>query len=255
VRLVRVRAGGHDRWGRIDADRVVLLDGSLADGFRDTVESVRLDGTALLAPVQPSKIVALASNYASHAAEMGKPIPTEPKLFLKAPSALIGPGAPILIPPRTTRVDPEGELALVIGRRLSRPSPQEALDAIWGYTCLNDVTCRDFQKADGVFTRAKGFDTFCPVGPWVETELDPSDLLVQTIVNGKVRASGRTSEMIFNLAEQLCAIASVMTLLPGDVVSTGTPPGVSPIQAGDVVEVLIEGIGRLSNPVEDRDDR
>ena len=186
---------------------------------------------------------------------MGKPVPQVPRLFLKPPSAVIGPDVAIEIPPGTERVDPEGELACVIGATLSRATEAECLDAVFGYTCLNDVTCRDFQRADGLFTRAKGFDTFCPIGPWIETELSPDDLSVATEVSGTPRAAGRTSDMVFSTGRLLAFISSVMTLNPGDVVTTGTPPGVAPIHHGDEVHVVIEGIGTLTNPVVNRSDR
>jgi len=227
----------------------------VAEGFREAGAPLRADAVRLMAPVTPTKIVAVGSNYPKHAAEMGKEVPEVPRLFLKPPSALIGPGAPILVPPVTVRVDPEGELAAVIGTRLFRATPEEAMAGVLGYTCLNDVTCRDFQRQDGLFTRAKGFDTFCPVGPWVVTGLDPLDLEIRTVVNGEVRARGRTSEMFFPLPTLLAFITQVMTLEPGDVVSTGTPPGVAPIHAGDRVAVEIEGIGILENPVRNREDR
>ena len=174
---------------------------------------------------------------------------------MKPPSSIVGPGAAIQIPPGTTRVDPEGELAVVIGARMSRVSPADAMLGIRGYTILNDVTCRDFQKDDGLFARAKGFDTFCPIGPWIETDLDPANLGIRTTVNGEVRGDGRTSDMYFPIADLLSFISKVMTLEPGDVVATGTPPGVAPIVAGDYVSVWIEGIGMLENPVVDREDR
>jgi len=255
VKYVRVLAAGIPLWGRLHGDEAVLLDAAPWEGGTPTGERVEHAGVHLLAPVTPSKIVAVGSNYPKHAAEMGKQVPSVPRIFLEAPSAVIAPGEAIEIPPETTRVDPEGELAVVIGRRLRRAAPDDVPAAIFGYTCLNDVTCRDFQKSDGLFTRAKGFDTFCPVGPWIETEIDASDLEIRTVVNGEVRGDGRTSEMFFGVPALLAFISRIMTLYPGDVVSTGTPPGVAPITAGDQVSVTIEGIGTLSNPVVDREDR
>jgi 2-keto-4-pentenoate hydratase/2-oxohepta-3-ene-1,7-dioic acid hydratase in catechol pathway len=255
VRIVRFedRFGRH--WGRLDGDSVVALEGPPWPVALETKRREPLSRVHLLAPVNPSKIVAVASNYPKHAAEMGKDVPTTPRIFLKPPSAIIGPGVPIQIPPETTRVDPEGELAVVIGARMARVSAADALKGVLGYTVLNDVTCRDFQKADGLFARAKGFDTFCPIGPWIETHLDPSDLALRTIVNDEVRGDGRTSDMYFKVAELLAFVSNVMTLEPGDVLSTGTPPGVAPIVAGDQVAVFIEGIGTLENPVVNREDR
>ncbi len=209
----------------------------------------------LLAPVEPGKIVGIGSNYRDHAVEMGRPVPTEPRIFLKAPSALVGPDERIEIPPRTTRVDHEAELGVVIGRRCRRVSAADALDYVFGYTCVNDVTARDFQKADGVFARAKGFDTFCPVGPAVVTGLDPRALRVRCTVNGEVRQDGTTADMVFDIATLIAYVSSVMTLEPGDLLTTGTPAGVGPLVAGDQVVVDIEGIGPLANSVVDRDDR
>lgn len=209
----------------------------------------------LLLPVAPGKIIGIGSNYRDHAAEMGKPVPEEPKLFLKATSSLLGPDERIEIPPRTTRVDHEAELGVVIGRRCRRVSEADALDYVFGYTCVNDVTARDFQRADGVFARAKGFDTFCPVGPAVVTGLDPRSLSVRCLVNEQVRQQGTTADMVFGIAALVSYVSQVMTLEPGDLIATGTPAGVGPLVAGDRVVIEIEGIGLLANPVVDRDDR
>ena len=204
----------------------------------------------LLAPVQPSKIVCVGRNYREHAAELGNAMPAEPLLFLKAPSSLIGHGGIIELPTASNRVEHEGELAVVIGRRAWRVSDAEnPLDYVLGYTCANDVTARDLQRKDVQFTRAKSFDTFCPVGPYVETELDPLDLQVETRVNGELRQRGRTSEMAFSVPFLIRYISHIMTLEPGDVISTGTPAGVGPLTDGDTVEVEVEGIGTLRNPV------
>lgn len=202
-----------------------------------------------------TKIVAIGSNYRDHAAEMGKPVPSSPKIFLKAPSAVIGDGQAIVIPPRTVRVDHEAELAVVIGERASRVPRRSALDVVAGYTLCNDVTARDFQKEDGVFTRAKGFDTFCPLGPALVSGLDPGNLGIRCLVNGVVRQQSRTDQMVFDVATLIVFVSDIMTLMPGDVISTGTPAGVGPLVPGDVVVVEIEGIGRLTNPVVARDDR
>ena len=205
----------------------------------------------LLAPVEPSKVVCVGRNYAAHAAELGNEVPTEPLLFLKPPSAIIGTDEPIVLPSYSRRVDYEGELALVIGRRCSHLSDSDdPLSYLFGYTCLNDVSARDLQKSDVQFTRAKGFDTFCPVGPHIETQLDVSDVLVETRVNGALRQSGRTSLMIYPVPFLVRYISRMMTLLPGDVIATGTPAGVGPLAAGDVVEVSVAGVGVLRNPVQ-----
>lgn len=197
----------------------------------------------------PSKIIGIGSNYRRHAEEMGKPIPAVPKIFLVAPTALIGPGQAIEIPPGTERVDHEAELGVVIGRRACRVSVADALSHVRGYTCVNDVTARDFQRADKVFGRAKGFDTFCPAGPRIVEDLDPSDLRVRCRVDGELRQDGRTSDMIFDVPTLVSFVSHVMTLLPGDLICTGTPSGVGPLEPGQVVEVEVEGIGVLSNPV------
>lgn len=202
-----------------------------------------------------TKIVAIGSNYRDHAAEMGKPVPTIPKIFLKAPSAVIYDGEPIVIPPRTRRVDHEAELAVVIGQRATRVPRDSAFEVIAGYTICNDVTARDFQKEDGVFARAKGFDSFCPLGPVMVSGIDPGNLEISCTVNGVVRQSSRTDQLVFDIATLIAFVSDIMTLLPGDVISTGTPAGVGPLQPGDVVSVLIEGIGALTNPVIGRDDR
>jgi 2-keto-4-pentenoate hydratase/2-oxohepta-3-ene-1,7-dioic acid hydratase in catechol pathway len=209
----------------------------------------------LLAPVEPGKIVCIGSNYRDHAAEMGKPVPDRPKIFLKPPSSVVGPEERIEIPPLTTRVDHEAELGVVIGRRCRRVSPADALDYVFGYTCVNDVTARDFQKEDGVFARAKGFDSFCPVGPAVVSGLDPARLRVTARVNDGLRQDGTTADMVFDVAALVSFVSKIMTLEPGDLLSTGTPAGVGPLVAGDRVVIEVEGVGALGNPVVDRDDR
>jgi 2-keto-4-pentenoate hydratase/2-oxohepta-3-ene-1,7-dioic acid hydratase in catechol pathway len=205
----------------------------------------------LLAPVDPGKIVCVGRNYVAHAAEFGHEVPKEPLIFLKPPSAMIGPGEPIVLTPQSQRVEHEGELALVVGRRCSHlRDSDDALAYLLGYSCLNDVTARDLQKSDVQFTRAKGFDTFCPLGPHIETQLDPSDLLVETHVNGVLRQSGRTSLLVYPVAFLVRWISRVMTLNPGDVIATGTPAGVGPLVAGDIVDVSVSGVGVLRNPVQ-----
>ena len=206
--------------------------------------------TRLVAPVEPSKVVCVGRNYAAHAAELGNVVPKEPLLFLKVPSAIIGPDEPIVLPPYSQRVEHEGELAVIVGRRCAHlGDTDDPLSYLFGYTCLNDVTARDLQKSDVQFARAKGFDTFCPIGPHIETHLDPSDVLVETHVNGARRQSGSTSLMIYPVAFLVRYISRMMTLLPGDVIATGTPAGVGPLIAGDVVEVRVAGVGVLRNPV------
>jgi 2-keto-4-pentenoate hydratase/2-oxohepta-3-ene-1,7-dioic acid hydratase in catechol pathway len=208
-----------------------------------------LANVELLPPVQPSKIVCVGRNYAAHAAEHNAEVPSEPMTFLKPPSALIGPGVAIELPANAGRIDHEAELVIVIGRRIRHATRENALDAVLGYTCANDVSARDYQKKDGQWGRAKGFDTFCPLGPWIVTDLDPSDLAIRCTVNDAVQQDSRTSNMVFDVPALITFISSVMTLEPGDIILTGTPAGVSPLSSGDVVRVEIEGIGTLENPI------
>lgn len=211
-----------------------------------------LSRARLMAPAVASKIVCIGRNYREHAAELGNEVPKEPLLFLKAPSAVIAPGEAIRIPALSQRVDYEGELAVVVGKRATRIGEEEDVRPyIRGYTIVNDVTARDLQKSDGQWSRAKGFDTFCPMGPLVTDEIDPeAGLTVTTRLNGEVKQHGTTRDLIFSVAVLMRHISAAMTLLPGDVIPTGTPAGVGPMQAGDVVEVSVEGIGTLRNPVE-----
>jgi 2-keto-4-pentenoate hydratase/2-oxohepta-3-ene-1,7-dioic acid hydratase in catechol pathway len=204
---------------------------------------------AVLAPVVPSKIVCVGLNYKDHAAEQGKPLPAEPLLFLKPSTAVVGPGDSIELPPGVGRVDHEAELAVVIGRRATRVAEADALAYVLGLTCMNDVTARDLQKKDGRYTRAKGFDTFAPLGPCIALDLAPDDLRVTGTVNGLVRQDSRTRELIFPVARLISTISHIMTLLPGDVVSTGTPAGIGPLHPGDEVVVAVEGVGTLRNTV------
>jgi len=215
-----------------------------------TGKSFELANVKPIAPVTPSKIVCVGRNYAAHAAELGNEVPKEPLIFLKPPSSIIGSGDPIMLPKYSNKVEHEGELGLVVGRKASHLSDNEdALSYLCGYTCVNDVTARDLQKGDVQFTRAKGFDTFCPVGPHIETDLNPADVLVECRVNGATRQTGKTSLMIFPIEFIVRWISRMMTLEPGDLIATGTPAGVGPLAAGDITEVSVEGIGVLSNPV------
>jgi 2-keto-4-pentenoate hydratase/2-oxohepta-3-ene-1,7-dioic acid hydratase in catechol pathway len=220
----------------------------------ESFEAVPLGSATLLAPVTPSKIVCIGRNYRDHAAELGNEVPKEPLLFLKPPSSLLAPGGNIEIPPQSSRVDFEGELAIVIGRRASRlAAGEDVRPYIRGYTVVNDVTARDLQRADGQWTRGKGFDTFCPAGPIVSDEIDPgSGLTVETRLNGSVKQHGNTLDLIFPVDFLLRYITAAMTLFPGDLIPTGTPAGVAPLQSGDVVEVEVEGLGILRNPVSAR---
>jgi len=238
------------RYGLIEGENVVEIAGLPWSQWTRGGHSSRLADVRLLAPVEPSKIVCVGRNYAAHAAEFGNEVPKEPLIFLKPSTSIVGPEEPVVLTKYSKQVEHEGELALVIARRCSHlRDPEDALSYLLGYTCLNDVTARDLQKSDVQFTRGKGFDTFCPVGPHIETDLDPSSLLVETRVNGAIRQSGKTSLMIYSAPFLVRWISRMMTLLPGDVIATGTPAGVGPLAADDTVEVAVSGIGVLRNPV------
>jgi 2-keto-4-pentenoate hydratase/2-oxohepta-3-ene-1,7-dioic acid hydratase in catechol pathway len=214
--------------------------------------SIPFSTATLVAPVTPSKIICVGRNYKEHAAELGNKIPDEPLLFLKPPSAIIGNDDCIALPPASQQVEHEGELGVVIRKRAHKLSADDdPLHYVLGYTCVNDVTARDLQRKDVQFTRAKSFDTFCPVGPWIETDLDPLNLVVKTRVNGIEKQSGHTADMAFSVPFLIGYIANIMTLFPGDLIVTGTPAGVSPLKQGDIVEVEIDGIGILQNSVSD----
>jgi len=249
MRVCRFRHAGRDRYGEVDGPLVRPLSaapwaGGLADG-----KPVPLAEIQLLAPVEPSKVVCVGRNYRAHAKELGNEVPATPLLFLKPSTSVIGPQEAIRCPEQSREVHHEAELAVVMGRTLSRASAVEARQAVFGYACLNDVTARDIQREEKQFTRAKGFDTFCPIGPVVETALDPLDLSIVCRVNGAERQRGHTRDMVVDPFALVAFISSVMTLLPGDVVATGTPEGVGAIQRGEWVEVEIPGIGVLRNPV------
>src|SRR5580698_2487967 len=237
-------------YGLLEGDRVRDVTGPPWSAWSHGSRSRPAAEVGLLAPVEPGKIVCVGRNYAAHAAELGNEVPKEPLIFLKPSSAIIGPGEPIVLTPQSQRVEHEGELALIVGRRCSQlKDSEDALSYLLGYSCLNDVTARDLQKSDVQFTRAKGFDTFCPVGPHIETQLDPRDVLVEARVNGAVRQSGTTSQMVYPVEFLIRWISRMMTLIPGDVIATGTPAGVGPLTPGDTVEVSVAGIGVLHNPV------
>lgn len=244
-------------YGVIEGDRVrPLEDGSLFGKvlgetvWHSDAAEIPLSELKLVAPVAPSKIICVGRNYTEHAAELGNPMPTEPLLFLKAPSAIIGHEDSIELPPASKQVEHEGELAVVIGRTARRLGPgDDPLRYVMGYSCLNDVTARDLQRKDVQFTRGKSFDTFCPVGPVIETDLNPLDVEVTTRVNRQVKQRGRTGAMAFPVPLLIRYISQVMTLYPGDLIATGTPAGVSALSAGDTVEVEVEGIGTLRNRV------
>ena len=251
-----VVSGDLDEYGQLGEDAVVaeLQGDPLYAGITPTGREAKLSDVRLLAPVLPrSKVVAVGKNYAAHAAEMGSEVPEEPLLFMKPNTSVIGPGDAIAYPKQTENLHFEGELAVVIGRICRDVPAAQATDVIFGYTIANDVTARDLQRKDVQFTRAKGFDTFCPLGPWIETDLDPHDFSegrrIQTYLNGDLKQDGTTADLIFDIPTLVEHISSVMTLLPGDVILTGTPEGVGPRQVGDEVEISIAGIGALTTPV------
>ncbi len=254
MKICRFSLERQTSWGILKDDLIYPFENlNFDDNFFDFINSgkfIKKSGENFLPPVTPSKIVCVGRNYAEHAAELGNAIPKEPLLFLKAPSSLITDGDVITIPPQSRRVEHEGELAIVISRNCKNLTENDnPFDYIFGYTCLNDVTARDLQQQDVQFTRAKSFDTFCPIGAWIETELDVSDLHVITKVNGVTKQDGRTSQMVFSVPFLVRYISNQMTLLAGDVIATGTPSGVSKLENGDVCEVEIEGIGTLKNSV------
>jgi 2-keto-4-pentenoate hydratase/2-oxohepta-3-ene-1,7-dioic acid hydratase in catechol pathway len=250
MRLVRFAIGEQVRCGIVEGDRVRELLRPYCEGLTAMKTTHALAGLALLAPTRPSKMLCVGLNYRDHAAEMGKPIPDEPVLFMKPTSALAGPGQPIVYPKGVGRVDYEAELAVVVGRRCRGVPLEEAGECILGYTCFNDVTARDLQAKDGQWTRAKGFDTFGVVGPWIET--DPGDvdhLAITCRVNGQVRQQSNTDQLIFHSRHLVAWASRIMTLEPGDVIATGTPAGIGPLDPCDEVQVEVEGIGVLANPV------
>ncbi|CAN5576440.1 fumarylacetoacetate hydrolase family protein [soil metagenome] len=246
MKICRFLHDGQVGVGIVEGDEIWVCDGEL----QKTEVLWYADEVTMLPPVAPSKIVCVGRNYAEHAAELGNEVPKSPLLFLKAPSAIIGNGDAVVIPEQSGQVEHEAELAIVIGHRAKDIGDEDdALKYILGYTCLNDVTARDIQRADVQFTRGKSFDTFCPIGPVLETDIDVSDVRVTCSVNGEVRQDGRTSQMIFPVPFLVRFISRQMTLMPGDVIATGTPSGVSKMNAGDVCDVTIEKIGTLTNPI------
>jgi len=241
--------GGPAQYGWAEAGRAGRLDGDLFGAYRREDLGANLSDLKLLAPLVPGKIVCVARNYVAHALEHGAEVPEVPLLFLKPPSAVIGPGQAIVLPPQSDRVEHEAELAVVIGRRARDVTPEQAGAHILGYTVANDVTARDLQQRDGQWTRAKGFDTFCPLGPWIETTADPSDLRIVCRVNGVIRQMASTQDMVFSVPQLVAYISGVMTLEPGDVILSGTPEGVGRLADGDEVEIEIQEIGLLHNEV------
>lgn len=253
ARIVRFAHDDGPRYGVIDGTEVAVIEPHPFVASRPTGERIPIEGLTLLAPVIPTKIIAVGRNYRAHAAELGGEVPDEPLLFLKPTSAVIGPGEPIRLPvDRSSEVHHEAELAVVIGALLQRVTREQAQTGILGYTAANDVTARDLQRSEEQWFRAKGFDSFCPLGPAIATDIDPSDLRIRCLVDGQVRQDGRTSQLVFDVPGLVAEISQVVTLLPGDVVLTGTPAGVGPLVAGSTVSVEVEGVGTLENPVVDR---
>lgn len=237
------------RFGIVDGEIIVVLDAEPYAGIKAGKGRVPLEEATLLAPVTPSKIVCVGLNDRLHAVEMEKTIPGEPRIFIKPSTTLIGPEDPIVLPNFSHLVEHEAELGVVIAKTCTRLQPDHAWNHVLGYTCVNDVTARDLQRRDGHYTRAKGFDTFCPVGPWIETGLHPKNLSVRARVNGQLRQDGHSRNMIHDVAHLIAYVSNIMTLLPGDVLSTGTYAGTGPLLAGDEVEIEVEGVGILRNPV------
>jgi 2-keto-4-pentenoate hydratase/2-oxohepta-3-ene-1,7-dioic acid hydratase in catechol pathway len=249
MHIYRVEHNGASVFARQDASELLLLSAAPWASGEPTGERIALASAKLLAPVEPSKIVCVGRNYRAHAQELGNQVPTEPLLFLKPNSSLLAPSGAIVLPSTSQRVEHEAEIGVVIGKRLKQVSPDEALQGVFGITPVNDVTARDIQKREVQFTRAKGFDTFCPVGPAVVTAVDVQNLEVIGRVNGEQRQRGKATQMVFDIATLLSFISHIMTLEPGDLVSTGTPEGVGPLLTGDTVEVEIPGVGVLKNSV------
>ena len=249
MKIVRYSDGNLVRWGVLEEDSIREMDGDPFGHFHLTSKAKRLQEVKLLAPCAPSKIVALGLNYRDHAEEVKMGLPKEPLLFIKPSTSVIGPGEAIVYPKMSKRVDYEAELAVII-RRVAKAIPEErASEYILGYTCFNDVTARDLQPKDGQWTKAKGFDTFAPMGPWIVTDINPHHLEISSYLNGERRQHSNTENLIFDPYQLVSCISHIMTLLPGDVIATGTPSGIGSMAIGDKIDILIEGIGALSNTV------
>ena len=250
MRIVRYQQKNQPpRYGWVFEENIGEIEGSIYEEYRRHEATIPIADVKLLTPCLPSKIVCVGRNYAEHAKELGNEIPKLPLIFLKPPSSIINPGEAIILPPQSQQVEHEAELVVVMGKRGRNLTVENVRSHILGYTIGNDITARDLQKTDGQWTRAKGFDTFCCFGPWIETDFDISDALITCKVSGQPRQMSSTRDMIFSVSNILAFISSIMTLEPGDIIFTGTPSGVGPLKAGDEVVVEIEGLGRLSNPV------
>lgn len=256
MRIARFTVADQIAYGVVDGDlddveslSVIAINGHPFAPFELTSARFAMKDVRLLPPVLPNKLIGIGKNYADHAREMGGEPPTTPVMFLKPSTAVIGPGESVVLPPQSQQVEFEGEIAVVIGRLARDVPPERVAEVILGYTCANDVTARDLQRGDGQWTRAKGFDTFCPLGPWIATEVDPTALDVHTEVNGQPRQSAPVSAMVHSITDLVVFVSSVMTLIPGDVILTGTPAGVGPLADGDRVSVSVSGVGRLDHTV------
>jgi 2-keto-4-pentenoate hydratase/2-oxohepta-3-ene-1,7-dioic acid hydratase in catechol pathway len=250
VKVARFSNGAEPRFGIVDGPELVVLKGHpLVSGYQTTNERIPLKEVKLLAPTIPSKIVCIGKNFADHAAEIGEEVTVEPLIFFKPSSSIIGHGDAIVIPPQSKQVELEAELCLVIGKLAKNVSVDKALEYLWGVTIANDVTARDLQFGDGQWARSKGFDTFCPLGPWVETEFVPDGQVIESRINGEIRQNVAITEMVHKIPQIISYVSKNMSLLPGDIILTGSPAGISVINAGDLIECEIEGIGILSNPV------
>jgi 2-keto-4-pentenoate hydratase/2-oxohepta-3-ene-1,7-dioic acid hydratase in catechol pathway len=246
ARFARIRTPHGDRFAKLDGERALVLDQAPWEDGRATSEALPLAESALLCPVESRKIFGIGKNYKAHASEMGGDVPTEPLVFAKATSSLLGPGGTVLLPPESVRVDYEAELGVVIGRRARRIPVERALSYVFGYTVVCDVTARDLQFGDGQWTRGKGFDTFCPTGPHVVTGIDPAGLDLRLTIRGETRQAANTRDMVFDVARLVSHISNFATLEPGDLIATGTPDGVGPLSEGDEVEVSISNVGTLT---------
>ena len=251
MKIVRFISGKSQKAGIITNGEITEVSGDILGDYGPSSRKYAIQNVRLIAPCTPTKIVAVGLNYRDHAQELGMTVPPEPLLFLKPATSVIGPGDSIVYPRMSIRVDYEAELGVVIKKRAKNVEEKDSLDYILGYTCFNDVTARDLQSKDVQFTRSKGFDTFAPLGPWIVTDIDPGDLKIELRLNGKLKQSSRTSQLIFGIPRLVSFISRVMTLLPGDLIATGTPSGIGPMKIGDTVEVKIEGIGTLRNTVKD----
>jgi 2-keto-4-pentenoate hydratase/2-oxohepta-3-ene-1,7-dioic acid hydratase in catechol pathway len=249
MKFARALVQDEIRFAVLEDDKARLIEGSVFDEFELTDEIHPLNSVRLLAPSEPSKVVCVGLNYAEHARETNMPVPDEPILFIKPATSVIGPGEAIVYPEMTKRMDYEAELGVVIKKKMKDIPAAQAGNYLLGYTCLNDVTARDLQRKDGQWTRSKSFDTFCPIGPWVVDDIDPNNADICLYLNGEARQVSNTKEFVFGVEDLLSFISQVMTLLPGDVVGTGTPSGIGPMKKGDQVEVRIEGVGSLKNKV------